>query len=145
MSTKGAGSASRSSHATALAALVLLAGTSVAGCGSKDFPNDPRPSAPIDVTAKIDSKQVQVSPDRFGSGLVTFTIANLSDSPVRFTLSGPKDAATQEIQPGTPSSLKVNLPQGSYEVTAGQGAHARPASLDVGPERASSQNKLLQP
>ena len=73
------------------------------------------------VTAKVASGQVQVSPDRFGAGLVKFTITNLSDFPVRFTLSGPKDAATPPIQPGDPANMKLNLPQGNYQATAGHG------------------------
>lgn len=145
MGTRGAGRASRSGSRAALAALALTAGLSLAACGSSDFPNEPRSPAPIEVTAKVDSKKVVVSPSRFGAGLVNFTIANLSDSPVRFTLSGPKDAATSEIQPGTPAYLKVNLPEGSYQATAGRGAKVRPATVTIGPERASSQNKLLLP
>jgi hypothetical protein len=93
----------------------------------------------------VDSGKVVVSPNRFGAGLVTFTIANLSDSPVRFTLSGPRDAATQEIQPGTPANLKVAMTEGDYQVTAGSGVDVKPATVKVGPERASSQNKLLLP
>ena len=85
------------------------------------------------------------SPDRFGAGLVNFTIANFSDSPVRFTLSGPKEAATQPIPPGAPGSLKIELPEGSYEVTAGEAASARPATVKVGPKRPGSENELLLP
>ena len=44
--------------ASALAALALTA----AGCGSDDHPNDPRPPAPIEVTAKVDNDVVQVCP-----------------------------------------------------------------------------------
>ena len=114
MSTRGVGRAPGRTRHALLAALAVSAALTLGACGSSDFANDPRPSAPIVVTAKVDSDQVEVSPDHFGAGLVTFTIANLSQSPVRFTLSGPKDAATPPIQPGDPANLKLNLPQGSY-------------------------------
>jgi hypothetical protein len=145
MSTSGVGRAPRRARHALLATLGILAALSLGACGSSDFPNDPRPPAPIEVTAKVGAGQVQVSPDHFGAGLVTITIANLSDSPVRFTLSGPRDAATPPIQPGAPANLKLDLPEGSYEATAGGGGSSQPARVSVGPERKSSQNQLLQP
>jgi hypothetical protein len=130
-------------------ALGLLAAGLLGACGSKSFPNNPRPPAPIDVTAKVDSKRVVVSPNSFGAGLVTFTVANLSASPVDFTISGvsgaQKRASSGVIEPGAPGALKVNLKQGRYRATAGPGAKATPASVTVGPERKTSQNELLQP
>ena len=146
MSTRASGRASRRGRRAALAVIGVLAAGSLGACGSKDFPNDPRPPAPIEVSAKVDSKKVVVSPDRFGAGLVTFTVANLSPSPIRFTIDGTtKKFSTSEIQPGSPAYLKVQLPQGDYRATAGQGASASPAAIKVGPERKSSQNKLLLP
>jgi MYXO-CTERM domain-containing protein len=126
-------------------ALAVLGALGLSACGEEDFPNKSRPPAPIDVTAKVDAKKVLVSPDKFGAGLVNFTIANLSDSPVRFTLSGPEDAATPAIQPGAPATLKVDLTEGSYRATAGADSSARPDRISVGPERKSSQNTLLLP
>jgi hypothetical protein len=145
MSTRGSGRASRATRRATAAALGIVAALALGACGSKDFANEPRPPAPIEVTAKVDSSKVVVSPSKFGAGLVTFTIANLSDSPVRFTLSGPTDAASEEIQPGTPANLKVNLAEGDYQATAGSGVNVKPAKVTVGPERKSSQNKLLLP
>jgi len=111
------------------------------------------------VAAKVDQRDVVVSPNHFGAGLVNFTITNFSDSPVRFTLSGPKNAASQPIPPGGPidssesptpvtpstASLKVELPEGSYEASAGEGASAQPDTVEVGPKRPSSGNELLLP
>jgi hypothetical protein len=105
------------------------------------------------VAAKVDQREVVVSPDHFGAGLVNFTITNFSDSPVQFTLSGPKDAASQSIPPGaltagqepTVVNLKVELPEGSYEASAGEGASAQPDTVKVGPKRPSSSNELLLP
>jgi hypothetical protein len=145
MSTRGAGRVSphlRRATLTALAASVALA---VAGCGSKDFANEPRPPAPLEVSAKVGSHRVVVSPNKFGAGLVNFTVANLSDSPVRFTVSGPRDGATGDIEPGAPAYLKLAMPTGVYQATAGDTAKARPASIKVGPTRKTSQNQLLLP
>ena len=143
MGTRGLGRApGRTGHAL-FAALATSAALSLGACGSSDFANEPRAAAPIAVTARVATGQVEVSPDHFGAGLVTLTIANLSDSPVRFTLSGPKNAATGPIPPGAPADLKLNLPQGSYRAAAGQGGQTVP--VKVGPERRGSQNQLLQP
>jgi hypothetical protein len=135
----------RRARQMAIAALAAVAALSLGACGEDDFTNDPRASASINVTARVDKREVVVSPDRFGAGLVNFTIANLSDSPVRFTLSGPKEVATQPIPPGAPGSLKIELPEGSYQATAGQAGSPKPATVEVGPTRRSSQNKLLLP
>jgi hypothetical protein len=142
MSTRGAG---RRAWRAACVAVASVAAVSLAACGSTDVDSKPRPPAPIEVTARVDSSKVVVSPDRFGSGLVNITIANLSDSPVHFTLSGPKHAASPEIQPGAPAAMKVDLPQGSYQASAGQGTGPKAATVTVGPERKSSQNQLLLP
>ena len=132
-------------YAVPAVALAALAALTLGACGSEDFPNKPRPPAPLDVTAKVDSQKVVVSPSKFGAGLVTFTIANLSDSPVRFTLSGPTDAATDAIQPGSPANLKVEMTEGTYRATAGSGVDVRPATVKVAAKRPSSQNDLLLP
>ena len=143
MRTRGARrgfAAWRRAAPVALAALAVLA---VAGCGSSDFANDPRPPIPIEVTAKVDNSGVLVSPNRFGAGVTVFTVTNLSDSPVRFGLSGGStEASTGDIDPGGATSLKVQLDQGDYQATAGD---LKSYPVKVGPERASSQNKLLLP
>jgi hypothetical protein len=146
MSTVGAGRAPRRARQTTFAALATLAALSLGACGSSDFTNDPpRASAPIAVTARVDQREVVVSPDRFGAGLVNFTIANFSDSPIRFTLSGPKEAASEPIPPGAPASFKVELTEGSYEAAARGGASSQPATVEVGPKRPGSENELLLP
>ena len=153
MSTsKGAGRVSRRARQRGFAALVTLAALPLGACGSSDFTNEPaRAAAPIVVTARIDRHEVVVSPDHFGAGLVNFTIANFSASPVTFTLRGPKDTASQQIPPGQPgggaaaTDLKVELPEGSYQASAGPGASAQPDTVKVGPKRQSSKNQLLLP
>jgi hypothetical protein len=123
-----------------------LAAISFAGCGEEDFTNEPpRASPAINVAARVDQREVVVSPNHFGAGLVNFTVDNLSDSTIAFTLSGPKNAATEEIPPGAPGTLKVELPQGSYKASAGEAASAKPATVQVGPKRPGSENQLLLP
>lgn len=141
MSTGGAARPPRRAIFAAFAAASTLV---LAACGSDDVDNNPRPAAPIQVAARVDSEKVVVSPPRFGAGLVNITVANLSDSPVRFTLTGPKRTATPEIQPGAPGSLEVELPEGSYQATA-QGSGVQAATVEVGAKRESSRNKLLLP
>jgi hypothetical protein len=144
MSTKGARTAAKSGRRMALVCVAVLPALALAACGSSDFPNDPRPPEPKEISAKVDSKRVVVSPKKIGAGLVVFTVANLSDSPIRFTVSGQKsEASTTEIEPGSPANLKIDLHEGDYQASAGQGV--QPTTLTVGPERNSSQNRLLLP
>lgn len=128
--------------ASALAAIAVTA----AGCGSEDHPNEPRPAKPIEVTARVDDEVVQVSPAEFGAGLVVFTISNQSDEAVELTLDGPVAASSQALEPNSVSDdFKVNLQEGTYEVTGGLESRAKPQELVVGPDRPSAQNELLLP
>jgi hypothetical protein len=122
----------------------LLAGVVLAGCGAEDFPNNPRPATPIEISAKVDSQRVQVAPDSFGAGLVNFTVANLSGSPITFNVTGPTKGSTTEIQPGSPDYLRMDMKEGTYQVTASK-PKIKPATISVGPKRPSSQNNLLEP
>jgi hypothetical protein len=124
-----------------LATLTLL----FAACGEDDVPNDPRPAAPIELTAAIDQRSVSISPQSFGAGLVVLTISNQTDEPTRLTLEGPTSATSGEIPPGGTGSIKAALEEGEYEAAAGSEAGIRAAKLEVGAERPSSQNELLQP
>jgi hypothetical protein len=144
MVTRGVRSPSRRGRLAPLGALVALLAAAVAGCGSADNPNNPRPPTPIEVSARVDSQRVQIAPDHFGAGIVNFTIANLSRSPVTFDVSGPTKGSTSQISPGTPTYLRMSMKEGTYEVTASK-AQIKPATINVGPERPSSQNKLLEP
>jgi len=144
MRTRGAWRGLAAGRRRAPPALAAIAALAVAGCGSQDFANEPRPPIPLEVTAKVDNTGVLVSPNKFGAGLTIFTVTNLSDSPVRFGISGGStDATTDDIDPGAVTSLKVALDQGNYHATAGDDLKAYP--VKVGPERGSAQNKLLLP
>jgi hypothetical protein len=128
--------------ASALAAIAVTA----AGCGSDDHPNDPRPAKPVEVTARVDNDVVEVSPDEFGAGLVVFTISNQSDGAAALTLDGPVAASSQTLEPGAVSDdFKVDLQEGTYEVTGGDESQAKPQELVVGPPRPSAQDELLLP
>jgi hypothetical protein len=129
-------------------ATLALAGLGVAGCGEDDFENEPRPAAPIVVTAKVGSDQVLVSPDKFGAGLVNITVSNQSDDPVQLTLVGPEpedNVQGDDIPPQGVGNLKASLSEGDYEINAGERSDAQPAQLRVGPPRESSSDELLLP
>jgi hypothetical protein len=145
MATRGARTAlSRRLSLVSIGVSVLALAGVLAGCGAKDFANDPRPPTPIEVSARVDSQRVQIAPDRFGAGLVNMTIANLSESAVTVDVSGPTQASTTQIQPGTPDYLRMSMKEGTYQVTASK-HNIKPATIKVGPERPSSQNKVLEP
>ena len=135
-----------------LAAAVLVAG--LAGCRDDraDHQNQPRPPAPINVTAAIDDDRVRVSPGRFGSGPVVFIISNQSTAAQRVTFetdeiggsSGGIQRSTREIAARSTAQLKVDPPEGTYRLSASSGS-VRPAAIEVGSRRESAQNELLQP
>jgi hypothetical protein len=128
-----------------LASVAALAASGIAGCGADDHPNDPRPPAPIEVTARVDDESVEVQPSKFGAGLVVMTISNQSADPVEVAVEGPTGGTGPTIAPGQPGNFKFNFEEGEYVVSAGEASGARDALLTVGPERASSQNDLLLP
>jgi hypothetical protein len=140
----------RSLISLAAAGISLLA----VGCGSdEDFENEPRASAAVELTAKVDDKEVVVSPSEVGAGLVVVTVSNLSRDPIQLTFDGPSTAnapakevpSSTEVAPSGVGHHKVDLEQGDYTIGAGDQSDARPDRLEVGPERASSTNEVLLP
>jgi len=131
---------------------MMLLGVLLAGCASDDgdFANDPRPPAPITVTATISEKAITVSPLKFGGGPVVFIIANQTDAAHQITLesdtsNGPGiRQTTSKINPDGTASLKVDMKAGAYDLSAPDES-IRPARITVGPPRESAQNELLQP
>src|SRR5918992_1654543 len=119
----------------AVASVAALATGVLAGCGAEDNPNDPRPPSTIEVTAKIDDEKVDVSPSKFGAGLVVMTISNQSEDPVQIGVEGPTAGESSGIEPGSVGSFKFQFEEGDYEVSPGEESGARPAVLTVGPER----------
>jgi hypothetical protein len=129
---------------------LAVAATAVAGCGSgTSYKNQPRPPAPIVITASISKDQVSVSPRRFGAGPITLIVTNQTGASQQLTLEINTGAAgfkgrTGPINPRDTGQLKANLARGTYSVHVDGGSiHA--ASLKVGRERPSAQNDLLQP
>jgi hypothetical protein len=134
----------------ALVVLILLV-----GCGEDDaaeYGNKPRPPAPINVTAAIDSDRVRVSPRAFGSGPVVIIISNQSGAPQTVTFetdeiggdSGGIRRSTPEIAARSTGQLQVDPPEGTYRLSASVG-DISPAAMRVGERRPSAQNELLQP
>ena len=122
----------------------------VAGCGaSNDYKNEPRPPAPIVVTASINRQAVAVSPQCFGAGPVTLIVTNQTGASQQLTVEVNNGQAgfkgrTGPINPRDTGQLKADLARGTYSVHV-DGSSIRPARLTVGRERASAQNDLLQP
>jgi len=127
-----------------VAAAVLAVALIAAGCGRDDFKNDPRPPVPAEISVRIANSGVALSPKEFGSGLVNFTIANLTTKSGTLTIHGPVDAESNEIPPGGAETLKVDMKPGNYEASV-SGIAVKPFSFTVGPERPSGQNDLLLP
>lgn len=133
----------------ALAAVALL---TAAGCGDdEDYPNENRPPAPIVVTAAITKSGVSVSPEKFGAGPISLIVTNQTGTSQQVTLetddtaSGPGiTQSTGPINPRDTATLKADVPEGSYRVSVG-GDSIEAATLEVGAERPSAQNELLQP
>jgi hypothetical protein len=127
-----------------LLATLVVAGLVVAGCGRNDFNNDPRPPIPAEVSVKIASDGVAVSPKEFGAGLVNFTVANLTDETGSLAIHGPVNVTSDQVAPGDADTVKVQVKTGNYEASA-DGIAVRPFNFTVGPERPSGQNDLLLP
>jgi hypothetical protein len=132
----------------AVIALTLAAG----GCGDDDFANSARPPASIIVSAAISRARVTVSPSRFGAGAIELIASNQTATSQRVTLrsrgrpSGrdPIAQTTGPINPGDTTSLKAELTEGRYLVSARSRA-IEPATIVVGSPRESAQDSLLQP
>ncbi len=133
----------------AAAGLVTIA---VAGCGSDDYANDPRPPRPLNIAAFIDGKRVTISPRAIGGGPVTIVVTNQSRVSQDLSIHGALDAdpctsavsSTGPINPNGTASFKVNVREGACTLTA-TGRAVAPARLRVGAQRPSSQNDLLLP
>jgi hypothetical protein len=121
-----------------------VAALAIGACGDEDFKNNPRPPAPIELSALIANGGVRVSPAKdVGAGPATITISNQTDEPARLVFDGPTADSSNPIIAGGTGSMKVDLAEGDYTVSTGDGGNSQ--ELSVGPERPSSQNDLLLP
>ena len=125
----------------------------LAACGDEDdYANEPRPPSPIVVSAAVTDKAVSVSPREFGAGPVDLVVTNQTERAQEITLetdeiggSAPGiQQRTGPINPGDTATLKAELAQGTYRVAV-DSENIRPAAMEVGDERPSAQNELLQP
>ena len=129
----------------ALPALALLA-----GCGTEPRTSSAtRPPSPITLSAVISGDSVTVSPARFGAGPVTLAVANLSDRAQRVTFetAGRGTGFRQQTGPINPrdtAQLQATLAPGQATVRV-DGEGVRAATLQVGRQRTSAQDDLLQP
>jgi hypothetical protein len=137
---------------SALRISAVAAVVAVAGCGSSgSYKNDPRPPAPLVITAAILPDKVSVSPSHFGAGPVSLVVANETGASQQIKIVQQVNGQTRElpdqtgpINPHDTASLKANIDQGDYLVKV-VSAGIKPAKVSVGPTRASAQNQLLQP
>jgi len=135
--------------AVATALVATLAG---AGCGSEEFPNEPRAPAPITVSAVIAPRGVTVSRARFGAGPVELLASNQTPTSQRLQLRSLRLAAggaslaqtTGPINPGGTASLHADVDAGTYLVSVRSSA-IEPARVVVSAQRAGARDRLLQP
>jgi hypothetical protein len=123
------------------------------GCGGdEEFANRPRPPEALAISAVVAPARVTVSPSRFGGGPIELIASNQTEISQRLTLRGERLAAgadqleqrTAPINPGDTASLKADLSEGIYSVSAASGT-IDPAQIRVGPRRESGKDRLLQP
>jgi hypothetical protein len=132
-------------------ATVAIAAAFVAGCGGSDFKDESRAPVPLQLTGVIQNARVTVSPAKhLGAGPFVITISNQTDASHSVTLDGGQ--ITDEVGSVAPNDtiqIRKTLDQGTYQVRAGSKQavpkEIAPAVLDIGPERADSNNDLLLP
>jgi hypothetical protein len=138
-------------RAAALLSGGALAAALITGCGGSDFKNEPRPPVPVQLTGVITDKDITVSPAKFGAGPITLVISNQTQQSHSVTLEAAalnkQSAPTQTVGPINPldtANLQQNMTEGKWVVKVSSDG-IKPATLTVGPKRASSSNTLLLP
>lgn len=154
----------------ALAVLLFGATTLLLGCGESRHANEQRPQVSTRVSVTINRGELIVQPARIAVGAektqeipqnqdhpeppikmkkpldVTFVAANQTPTDTQLKIRGRgKEAESDTIFARSPGTYGVQLPAGSYTITAVGMPEARPAHLTVGSYRASSQNDVLLP
>lgn len=133
---------------------MLLLAVLISGCGAAeaDYKNEPRPPAPINVTASINPGRVSVSPKRFGAGPIVITVSNQTGRAQTVTfetneLAGEQGGLRKRSDPIAPrdvTTLQVDVRTGTYQLGTRDKA-VKPAAIEVGAKRRSAQNDLLEP
>jgi hypothetical protein len=125
----------------------------VFGCGGDEqFANQPRPPETLQISAVVTRGQVTVSPSGFGAGPVELIASNQTTVSQRLTVrserlaagADPLEQRSAPINPGDTASLKADLREGIYSVSASSETIS-PARIRVGPRRKSAKDRLLQP
>lgn len=150
--------------------MACLIGASVlaAGCGSARHANEQRPQVSLRVSVNITPRGVEVQPGRIAFGPqrnqqipqnqnhpqppihrdgplnVTFVTANQTAADSPLVIRGATHASSEPVLARSPGTFQVELPTGSYVISA-PGAGGGSDRLLVGPYRASSQNDVLLP
>jgi hypothetical protein len=147
---------------------LALAGLSA--CGAEEHANDLRPAPPVRVSVAVTDSAITVTPDRIGVGPeeakiipqnkgqkqpnipgdkvplnVVFVSANLTHDEGKLQVTGPRTATSGALVADGNNLFQIGLPTGIYKISAKGIPGAEPATLAVGPYRASSQNDLLLP
>ena len=137
----------------AAAALAAAAAYVLAGCGGsgEDYANKPRPATPINVTAAVTDKEISISPKKFGAGPVVIIVSNQTGDEQTVTLQteelggtqGGLKESTDPIAPRGTGTLKADVREGTYALSVRKGPS--PVTLEVGGDRKSAQDTLLEP
>ncbi len=161
----GAGGLRAAAIAALIGAIALLL-----GCGESRHANQQRPNVSTRVSVTVNDREVIVQPVEIGERAeatqeipqnvehpeppikttkplsVTFVVANQTarDATVQ-VLEGSREVQGEKVFARSPGTFQVELPAGSYTVSAAGLPGARPAHLTVGRYRASSQNDVLLP
>ena len=158
-------------RATTIGALIGTAALLV-GCGESRHANDQRPQVSTRVSVTISPSQVMVQPLKVAFGPekfqrapqnqndaepplkngkgpldVTFVAANQTSTDVQLKIRGGAGdgPAPETIFANSPGSFQIDLPAGSYTISAVGLPEAKPGHLKVGSFRGSSQNDVLLP
>jgi hypothetical protein len=136
--------------------MLAVSGLAVSACGSSSpGATTPRASAPINLTVYVDNRRVSISPTAVGAGAVLLIITNQASQAESVSVlpstgsGGQALASTGPINPQATAQVSVNLTSpGNYALTASDASESssiQPATLRVGPHRASSSGQVLQP
>jgi len=158
-------------RATASAVLVTISAFLLFGCGESRHGNDQRPQGSNRLSITINQREVIVQPVKVAFGPepnqeipqnrdhpepplkgksktplgLTFVAANQTAKDTKLVIRGEKEVESDTIFARSPGTFGVDLPAGSYTISASAMPEARPAHLTVGSYRASSQNDVLLP
>ncbi len=140
-----------------------------AGCGAERHANEQRPQGSTRVSVTIGPDGVIVDPGRIAFGPektqeipqnqnhpeppipsrkpldVIFVAANQTTLDSELVIRGTANATSGPIFAHSPGTFQVDLPTGTYTVSARGIPGSRSDRLSVGPYRASSQNDVLLP